>query len=269
MNDEQDVNIGRECHMFFSVSVFFLIGVMIYVGVYYVTPKLMLKGVPKIYAFWMSLWIPVFFLIPVSLLHYRFVEEGAFTWQAIQSRYQLYAIQGVSYVWILGAIVLTLVIEEALQPISRYFAKKTLFAPPSYLPAPFNPLEKFTLPPEHFFDVEMKGNYRLLLIFIPLHLFAMISEEIMWRGYILPMQIAFFGDYAWLVNGLMWAFLVHMCLKWHFIAMLPSMLVVPFMAQMMGSTVAAFYLHAIPNTLLWIILYLGVRGKKKVSKFNQ
>ncbi|TVP94557.1 MAG: CPBP family intramembrane metalloprotease [Acholeplasmatales bacterium] len=252
----------KEKLMIFSVVVFLITGLAIYAGVYFVTPKLIAKGVPKIYAFWTSLWLPVYLLVPVSLLHYRFVEQGALTWEAMQMRYNLYAVSGRHLVWILIAIVLTLVIEESLQPLSRYFARKRWFAPPSYLPAPFNPLKKFTMPPKTFFGVRVKGNYRLLVMFIPLHVLAMMSEELMWRGYILPMQIATFGSYAWLVNGLMWAYLVHACLKWHFIAMLPSMLIVPYVAQSMGSTVAAFYLHAVPNTLLWVILYLGIRGKK-------
>ncbi|MFH5881340.1 hypothetical protein [Liberiplasma polymorphum] len=41
------------------------------------------------------------------------------------------------------------------------------------------------------------------------------------------------------------------------------MLIVPFIAQRMDSTLAAFYVHAIPNMLLWVIIYFGIRGKKK------
>lgn len=252
--------------MVFSMMVFVMTGLLIYLGIYGVTPRLIKKGFPKIYAFWMSLWLPVFLLIPTALIHYRIVEQGSFAWQDLQERFLLYGVNGIHYLWIALAIIGTLVIEETLQPISRYFAKKRFFAPPDYLPAPFNPLKKFTFPPDTFFDVKLKGNYTLLLLFIPLHLLAMISEEVMWRGYILPMQIEAFGGMAWIINGLMWAYLVHLCLKWHFIAMLPGMLVVPFIAQITNSTLAAFYVHAIPNMLLWVILWLGVRGKTPSEK---
>ncbi len=247
--------------MLFSLLTFLITGLLIYMGIYFVTPRLIKKGVLKIYAFWISLWLPIFLLIPLALMHYLFVEKGAFAWESIQERFLLYGVNGINYLWIVLAIIATIVLEEALQPISRFMAKKRLLAPPDYLPAPFNPLKKFSIPPKTFFDVKLKGNYKLLMVFIPLHLFAMISEEIMWRGYILPLQIESFGNLAWLINGLMWAFLVHLCLKWHFIAMLPSMLVVPFVAQRMDSTIAAFYVHAIPNMLLWMILWLGIREK--------
>ena len=255
-------------YMVFSFLTFLLTGVVIYLGIYIVTPKLIKKGIPKVYAFWLSLWLPIFLLTPIALIHYRFIEQGGFTWDSIQDRFLLNPVEGINYLWIVLAIIGTIVLEELLQPISRYFAKKQLLAPPDYLPAPFNPLKKFTFPPETFFDVKLQGNYKLLMVFIPLHLLAMVSEEIMWRGYILPMQIEIFGSLAWVVNGLMWAYLVHLCLKWHFVAMLPGMLVVPFIAQMMNSTIAAFYVHAIPNMLLWIILWIGIRGKN-VSKTMQ
>ena len=251
--------------MVFSVAVFLFTGVLIYIGVYFITPKLIDKGIPKIYAFWASLWLPIYLLIPVAFIHYIFIEEGAFTWATVQERFQLYGVSGLNYLWILLAIIGTLVLEETLQPISRFFAKKRLLAPPEYLPAPFNPLKKFEFPPSTFFDVNLKGNTKLLMLFIPLHLFAMVSEEIMWRGYILPMQIDAFGHIAWLINGLMWAYLVHLCLKWHFVAMLPSMLIVPFIAQTMSSTIAAFYVHAIPNMLLWVILWFGIRAKTQTK----
>ncbi len=249
--------------MFFSSFVFLITGLMIYFGVYFVTPKLIKKGVPKIYAFWFSLWLPIYLLFPIAFVHYRFIERGSLAWVNIQARFMLFGINGIHYLWVFLAIAATVLLEETLQPISRLMAKKRLLAPPDYLPAPFNPLKKFKLPSENFFDVKLQGNYKLLILFIPLHLIAMISEEIMWRGYILPMQIELFGNVAWIVNGLMWAFFVHMCLKWHFIAMLPSMLVVPYVAQTMESTVAAFYVHAIPNMLLWIILWLGVRNVRQ------
>ena len=248
--------------MLFVMLTFLFTGLLIYVGIYYVTPWLIKKGVPKVFAFWMSLWLPVYLLIPLALTHYYFIEQGPFTFEALQSRFILYPIRGWDYGWILLAMIGTLLLEETLQPISRFFAKKKYLAPPDYLPAPFNPLKPFTFPPETFFDVKLKGNYKLLFIFMPLHLLAMFSEEIMWRGYLLPMQIAVFGNAAWLINGLMWAYLVHLCLKWHFIAMLPSMLIVPLIAQTMHSTWAAFYVHAIPNMLLWVILWFGIRGKK-------
>jgi len=109
----------------------------------------------------------------------------------------------------------------------------------------------------------LQGNWRLFFLFILLHIIAMFSEELMWRGFILPLQEGLFGEFAWLVNGLMWAWLVHAGLKWHFIGMLPGMLIAPWVARYTGNTFAAFIVHAGGNSILWILLFLGVLGLGK------
>jgi len=124
------------------------------------------------------------------------------------------------------------------------------------------------LPPSEFFGVTLYGNWKMITIFIPLHLFAMFSEEIMWRGFFLPIQQEIFGNWAWIVNGLLWAWVVHACLKWHFINMLPSMLIAPWIAQCTSSTWASFATHAIGNSLLWILLLAGVIKKAKPQNIN-
>ena len=195
--------------MLFSVAVFLVVGVSIYAGVYYLTPLLVKKGVPKIIAFWASLWVPVFMLIPVALIHYRFVEGGSMSLEALIERFRFHPLESLDVLWVSLAILGTVVVEATLQPISRLMAKVRWLAPPSYLEAPFNPLKTFTFPPERFFGVRLRKRYGLLIVFMFLHVFAMLSEEVMWRGYLLPMQIEVFGDIAWLINGLMWAWLVH------------------------------------------------------------
>lgn len=161
-------------------------------------------------------------------------------------------------VWVGGAAFITLFSEQILEPFGAYFAKIKALAPPDYLPAPFNPLHRLNLPPKDFLGTPLAGNWKLLLVFIPLHIVAMFTEELMWRGYALPLQEIMFGSWAWLVNGLMWAWLLHMVLKWHFVGMLLGMLLAPFVAQQTQSTWASFFAHAIPNALLWVLLLLGV-----------
>jgi membrane protease YdiL (CAAX protease family) len=107
----------------------------------------------------------------------------------------------------------------------------------------------------------IKGNWGILALWIPLNLISMIGEEFMWRGYILPRQELTHGKWAWLVNGLMWAFLVHACLKWHFIGMLPSMLLTPWLAQRLKNTSASAMVHIVGNAILfWALLLIGVLG---------
>jgi len=250
--------------IWFQILIFGITGLLIYLGVFYGVPGLAKRGVPVVYSFFGFLWTPVILLFPLSLYLFAAVEGGVISVGAVAERFRFVPINGQDWLWIGGAVLLTVFSEQALEPIGKYFAKKKAFAPPGYLPAPFNPLKTFTFPPREFFGVKLKGNWKLLVLFVFFHSIAMFIEEMMWRGYLLPLQEAVFGNLAWVINGMLWAWLVHAVLKWHFIGMIPGMLAAPFIAQHTQSTWASFIVHAVPNALLWVLLLVGVLdlGKK-------
>jgi len=252
-----------------QVLLFAIPGIIIYYGVFYGTPKLVRKGIPLIYSFWFWLWTPVLLLLPLSIGLYLVFEGGALTIETISERFRLNPISKNDWLWIGLAVILTIVFDQILEPIGKVLAKYKLFSPPSYLPAPFNPLKKINIPPKEFFGVPLKGNWKLLMVFIPIHLIAMFSEEMMWRGYLLPIQEIMLGNMAWVFNGLLWAWVLHIALKWHVVGMIPSMLVAPLIAQYTQSTWASFAVHAIGNAPLWIILLIGIIKTKETSDEKQ
>ena len=249
-----------------QVMLYGIPGLIIYYGVFYGTPKLVNKGISLIYAFWFWLWAPVILLFPLSLVFFHYLEGGIFTIEAIIERFRLQPITKGDWMWIGFGVIFTIIFDQILEPIGKFLAKVKVLSPPEYLPAPFNPLVKFNLPPKDFFGVPLKGNWKLFIVFVPLHLIAMFSEEMMWRGYLLPLQENMFGNIAWIINGILWAWLLHIALKWHFIGMLPSMLIAPFIAQYTESTWASFAVHAIGNSPLWIILLIGIINSEERSK---
>lgn len=240
------------------IVVFGMTGLLIYFGIFYGAPRMMNKGMPLIYAFWGFLWAPVFLLLPLSLFLFVALEGGTLSTESILERFRFTPLKGKDWLLVGGAVLVTTFSDQILEPVGKYFARKKAFAPPDYLPGPFNPLKKYSFPPREFFGVSLKGNWKLLFVFIPLHLFAMFSEEVMWRGYLLPQQELVLGSWAWVFNGLLWAWLVHAVLKWHFVGMLPGMLIAPLVAQYTQSTWASFIAHAVPNSLLWLLLLCGV-----------
>ncbi len=242
------------------IVIFGVTGLAIYLGIYYGVPLLLKRNVPLLIAFFLFLWLPVIPLLPLSLYLYATVEGGQLSLAEIAQRFRMTPIQGIEWLWVVAAVLVTAVADELLQPIGKALAKHRLFAPPDFLPAPFNPLEEFRFPPEDFMGIRLKGNWTLLLVFVPLHLLAMFSEEMMWRGYLLPLQIEALGNWAWVFNGILWAWLVHAVLKWHLIGMLPGMLAAPLVAQYTQSTWASLIAHVVPNSLLWVLLLLGVLG---------
>jgi len=93
-------------------------------------------------------------------------------------------------------IAINLLQASFLDGIGRWLGRINFFAPPDYLPIPFNPFLKVTLPFKEFLGVQLKGNWGILFVFVPLHITAMSGEELMWRGYILPRQEVKYGRWA-------------------------------------------------------------------------
>jgi membrane protease YdiL (CAAX protease family) len=242
-----------------SLIFFGVPGIIIYWGMYSGVPLLLESGVPLVIAFAL-LSVPGIILLFLSLAAYR--REGyPWTWIDFRNRFRLHAIRGRDWWWVIGIFLICLVSDEGLQVIGKWLATIPLFAPPDYLPAFFNPLKEVHLPLTEFMGAPLKGNWGILALWVPVNLLSMIGEEFMWRGYILPRQELTHGKRAWLVNGLMWAFLVHACMKWHYLGMLPSMLLTPWLAQRMKNTTASAMVHVAGNAILfWAFLLVGILG---------
>lgn len=206
-----------------------------------------------------SMWVLTIPLIFVGIFLYKHGCEYI-NFQGFIYYFKFKKIKKGDIKYIVIGILVCVVAEAILGPLGRYFAQFPLFASPEYLSAPFNPLKEFATPIKIFMGISLKGNWLFLLAFIPLHLFAMLGEEIIWRGYLLPRQEVVFGNYAWVLNGLLWAWLMHSCLKWNFISMLPSMLITPLMAQKTKNTTVSYIIHAVPNMMIWVIILAGIIG---------
>ena len=233
-------------------------GAVLYYGCYGGVQLLHGTGVSLLAAFMAFTWIPTLALIPVVLILYQ-REGDRISPSGFRERFRLSPIEGKMWFWVLGALAVNVMADAALHGTGKWLASMPAFAPPDYLPGLFNPLVKM-FPVTDLFGTPLRGNWWILAAWIPLHTLAMFGEELMWRGYILPRQEVSYKRYAWLVNGLLWAFILHACLKWQYIGMLPGMLIVPLVAQKTRSTWASVFVHVLSNAPIWVILLLGVLG---------
>ena len=106
--------------------------------------------------------------------------------QAFKKRFRLNPIVGKLWFLIVGVLIICIISDLSLDGIGKWLGKIPFFAPPDYLPIPFNPFLEITLPFKEFIGVQLKDNWGILFIFVPLHIIAMLGEELMWRCYILP-----------------------------------------------------------------------------------
>ncbi|MDP3445724.1 MAG: CPBP family intramembrane metalloprotease [Ignavibacteria bacterium] len=243
-----------------SIILFGIPGLLLYLGLIYGIPYFQQLGFKDVFLFPFFLWLPLIPLLPVSILLFRKEKKNNPTLK-LADRFRLKRITKNDWLWIIAGVLTVFFFDFVImEPISKWFASKPLFSPPDHFPIFFNPLKEVDFPISTILGVPLHGNWLFLIVTIILHTIAMIAEEFLWRGYILPRQEVKYGKHAWLVNGLLWGYLVHFFMKWNFISFLPSMLITPFIAQRTKNTWVSLMIHGIPNTILWIIILTGILG---------
>jgi membrane protease YdiL (CAAX protease family) len=97
--------------------------------------------------------------------------------------------------------------------------------------------------------------FGLWAIYWPINIFG---ENIVWRGIILPRMELRVGKLAWLLNALMWG-LFHLAFGLgNIIILLPTLLVVPYVAQKSQNTWTAVILHACLSFPGFVALAFGM-----------
>ena len=244
-----------------SSFLFFCIpGLLLYLGLVYGMPYFKTYGIADIFLFPFFLWLPLIPLLPISTALFK-QERKHQPALKFKERFRLKKITKKEWFWVIGGVLFVLLFDFIImEPVSKWMATLPMFSAPNHFPILFHPLKEIQFPITKLLGVSLKGNWIFLIVMIALHTTAMIAEEFMWRGYILPRQEKTFGKLAWLVNGLMWGYLLHFVMKWNFISFLPSMLITPFIAQKTKNTWVSLMIHGIPNTILWILVLTGILG---------
>jgi len=240
-----------------SILLFGTPGLFLYLGLYYSIPFFQQMGYSKAALFAFFLWLPLLPLLPLSIILFKREQKNQPDLD-FKQRFRLKRLTKNHWLWILGGMIATFLLDNVImEPFSKWMAAISIFAPPEHFPALLNPLKDVQLPLNEFMGVSLAGNWLFLIIIAVFYPTAQIAEEFMWRGYILPRQEKTYGNKAWLVNGLLWAFLLHAFMKWNFIAFLPGMLITPFIAQKTKNTWVSLLVHGVPNALMLIVFILA------------
>ena len=95
----------------------------------------------------------------------------------------------------------------------------------------------------------------LLLIWLPMFLFNIIGEEVLWRGYI---QSRLRGKYSWLLCSLLW-FLFHLPFGIDLMIMLvPVIIIIPYAFYKTQNTLVGIFIHGIYNGPIFVAVALGL-----------
>lgn len=129
----------------------------------------------------------------------------------------------------MGGIVVSLAGIVLLAPTAEWLARIPAFAPPAYL---FSQTKETWA---SWWVVQVFSVFQLMV--------GVISEELWWRGYILPRQELNSGKGAWAVNGVLWALFHAPTLPTAFFTQLLLYLTIPFVTQRTKSTWTGMIMH--------------------------
>jgi membrane protease YdiL (CAAX protease family) len=158
-----------------------------------------------------------------------YANEGQpFTWTAFSQRFRLYRLDGRTWLWAIGGLIVYVLLALLANNIVPLIYNAIQFTPPIETAEPWG---LSALP--------------LVLTTLVLNIFG---EEVWWRGYILPRNELQLGRSAWIWHGVLWAFF-HAFKWWTIPALLFVCMVVPFVAQRTKNTVPGILSHFVVNGL--------------------
>jgi membrane protease YdiL (CAAX protease family) len=208
---------------FWQSLLFFLIpGLFGVFSQYVILPSLVRLGISEENAYntaHLTVFIGLFFATILALR----VEGWPLRWASVKERLRLKRMDPTAWKWTLPFLALYLVAGFLLNILAQFVYENMGFWPPDA-------------------DIPLTNIPFLLIVLFN----NIISEELWWRGYILPRQELEHGKYAWIVNGLLWP-LVHLFKWWAIPFMLIKQWMLPFVVQRTKNTTPAILIHFVSN----------------------
>jgi len=166
------------------------------------------------------------FLLIASLVAYV-VEGNSLDWSSFRHRLRLYNMSRREWKWTFGGLLTGILLSLVATVLASQVYNLLKFTPPDIFPS--GPMMNLPL-----------GAFVLFM--------NIISEELWWRGYILPRQERQHGRYTWAIHGVLWAFF-HAFKWWAVPFMLFTTWIIPFVTQRTGNTTPGIIIHLVINGL--------------------
>ena len=207
-------------------SILFFAGPGLYglIAYYLLFPALTQLGISQEDAYntsHLTVFILLFLLIIIALR----VEGRPLSWATLRDRLRFKRMDSTAWKWTISFLLLYLVLGLILNTLAQFVYEFLNFWPPDA-------------------DIPLTNIPFLLAVFIA----NIFSEELWWRGYILPRQELEHDKFAWIVNGILWSFF-HMFKWWAVPFLLIKQWMLPFLAQRTKNTTPPFLIHLISNGL--------------------
>jgi membrane protease YdiL (CAAX protease family) len=212
---------------FWQSLIFF--GVPALLGVlctYFLWPFFMGIGASEENAYHLQALVVFASLLIASLAAY-IVEGNSLDWSSFRHRFRLYRLDRRGWEWTFGGLLAAGLLSLGATVLASRVYDILKFTPPDIFPS--GPMTNLPL-----------GAFTLSM--------NIISEELWWRGYVLPRQENQHGRYTWAIHGVLWAFF-HIFKWWAVPFMLITTWIIPLIAQRSGNTTPGLIIHLVLNGL--------------------
>ena len=202
---------------------------------YFLWPLLMGVGASEENAYHIQALVVFVSLLIASLVAYV-VEGNSLNWSSFRHRFRLYNMSRRVWKWTLGGLLAQILLSLVAESLALQIFCLLDFRPPEIFPS--DPIT----------------NLPLLVFVLFMNIF---SEELWWRGYILPRQELQHGRFTWFVHGVLWAFF-HAFKWWSVPFMLLTTWIVPFIAQRFKNTTPGIIVHLMINSISILFTAMGI-----------
>jgi membrane protease YdiL (CAAX protease family) len=227
-------------------------------GFYVLLPALHRAGVALLWNYSISFAGMFPLLLGAALVAYR-LEGHTLSWQDLKRRFRVAPLTKVKWLWTAGLLVVYVGGQLLLTPTARWLVSVLPLPLPEGLPHVLDPRVMRTSIPGELLGVPLRGNWSMALWHLVMLILNIVSEELWWRGYVLPRQELAHGRWTWLVHGILWT-LFHAPMWWNLLALLPSTLSLSFVASRTENTTPGIIVHLIMNGLGFLVTLLGILG---------
>jgi membrane protease YdiL (CAAX protease family) len=232
----ENIEAVKPMKLWKSLLVFLIPGLYGVFAFYILFPILVRFGMPEEFAFGTQM-LSVFLLLFLATIIGLRREGRSLSWATVRERLRIKRMDSTAWKWTFSFLLLYLLSAFLMNLLAQFVYEKIGFWP---LPDADIPLT----------------NIPFLLFVLIINVF---TEELWWRGYILPRQELEHGKLAFLVNGVLWS-LFHMFKWWAIPFMLPLNWMLPLVVQRTKNTTPGILMHLISNgisVLLSIIALLS------------
>jgi membrane protease YdiL (CAAX protease family) len=184
-----------------------------------------------------GLFLPLL-ILAYFILSSEGVKFGKNTWE---ERLRFRRMNKVDWLWSIGSIIIIGILSFTIIKLLEIFIGEVASQPPFMYFEPLTP-----------------DRYWILLIWVPYWLLNIMSEEILWRGVILPRQEFVFRKNTWMVHGLCWG-IFHIAFGWQLlVTLLPILFIQPYVVQRRKNSWTGVVIHAVINGPSFIAISFGL-----------